>query len=790
MGIKMKMKKYKTLLRAGIRSQRGSFVGILILVFMITISLCAILSIWQNANAHEQTRIEEAGYGDISYWLSEVSDEGRECLLEQIRALDEVEKAETKEILSVSEYEVRTKEKTTTVTGSLHILEWADGRYTYPVYRENLTGIEENPEDLADGEIYVSPAFSSLYGAKIGDVIKLTSSDGSEAFCYTIKGFFEDCVEGSAMMGIKQALMAKDDMERLAGQGGALPVDIFHIHQAEREDITIGELQKTIAEKTDLAMYPGFSYTKSAIMGFMLILQNLFSGLFLIFVLVLFVVAVIIIGHSISSSIEQDYVDMGILKALGYTCSDLRNIQLLQYLTAVVCGMIPGVPVSLFVVRGINRLTVTVTGLLIPSDIPIALSLLALGFLLLLIAAFICIRTAGIGRITPIRAIRGGAEDVYFKSRLTAPVHKKALSFWLACRQLVSGKKQYVSVCFITALLVFFLSLFGRMGAWLGPDGKGLMDVFGASPYDLGVEYVDEGVQDEAEAFIKSRTGILDSYLHKMSRASVNGVEYLMNVVSEPEYYNILEGRTCLYRNELVITETVAEETDTDIGDTVMLRYMGGEFPFLISGIYQSANDMGANFGISKEGYESLGAEEEERYYTHYLLEDETAAEEIAESLQENYGEKLNVDLNTWSGVDSITAVTSVLLVFMYLITIVFVFVTVALSSSKILYKEKHDLGIYKSLGFASGSLRCAFALRFCITAAAGSVIGVLLSAYLTDPLASSVLKICGVSHFTSALSLGHMLLPAVVVSVLFLAFSYLAAGKIKKVEPGILIVE
>ena len=45
--------KYVTLLKANIKSQKSSFIGILTLVFIITISMLAVISLWMNANAYE-----------------------------------------------------------------------------------------------------------------------------------------------------------------------------------------------------------------------------------------------------------------------------------------------------------------------------------------------------------------------------------------------------------------------------------------------------------------------------------------------------------------------------------------------------------------------------------------------------------------------------------------------------------------------------------------------------------------------------------------------------------------
>ncbi|MFR2367550.1 MAG: hypothetical protein ACLS8T_07620 [Anaerobutyricum sp.] len=43
-------------------------------------------------------------------------------------------------------------------------------------------------------------------------------------------------------------------------------------------------------------------------------------------------------------------------------------------------------------------------------------------------------------------------------------------------RQLLSGKRRYLSVGVTTVLLVFIISMIGRMNTWFGPDGKGMMD--------------------------------------------------------------------------------------------------------------------------------------------------------------------------------------------------------------------------------------------------------------------------------------------------------------------------
>lgn len=68
----------------------------------------------------------------------------------------------------------------------------------------------------------------------------------------------------------------------------------------------------------------------------------------------------------------------------------------------------------------------------------------------------------------------------------------EALPLRLAVRQLLSGKKRYASAFLIAVLLVFFASLAGRMNAWLGPEGKGMMDAFNPADLDIGVQALGE----------------------------------------------------------------------------------------------------------------------------------------------------------------------------------------------------------------------------------------------------------------------------------------------------------
>ena len=92
-------------------------------------------------------------------------------------------------------------------------------------------------------------------------------------------------------------------------------------------------------ENTSLTSYVEFTHSREAISGFMLTLQNVFTSLLLAFVVILLLASMAVLSHSIGSTIEQDYTNMGILKTMGFTKrKNYGQIQLLQYLITAVCG--------------------------------------------------------------------------------------------------------------------------------------------------------------------------------------------------------------------------------------------------------------------------------------------------------------------------------------------------------------------------------------------------------------------------------------------------------------------
>ena len=469
---------------------------------------------------------------------------------------------------------------------------------------------------------------------------------------------------------------------------------------------------------------------------------------------------------------------MGILKTMGFTSGKLRKIQLLQYFITTLYGMGVGLLLSIPAAGLICTMTVTATGLLIPSALPASICLTALAAILLLLMGFVWFRTGTIRRISPVNAIRGTWKKSQESKRAAFPIQKKGLPFWLALRQLLSGRRRYMGACLAAVLLVFFASLIGRVNAWLGPNGEGLMDAFNPSDLHIAAQPMRETATRQVEQTIESYTSIIDSYDLAMPSVSVNGVDMTANVISEPERFHLLSGQTCREADEVVLTEFVAADLGVSVGDSIIVAGALGSGEYVVSGIYQCANDMGMNIGMNREGYDRIGEESPSIWCTHYFWADLSLKPEIMQALQDTYGGDVYLHENSWPGLAGILSAMQALMIFLYAMVILFVLVVTLLTAGNLLQAEQRDLSIYRAMGFSSGQLRCSFALRFGMIALLGSTLGTILSAFLTDPLVAMLMRMEGISNFSSQPDIFTAVLPGIVVIVLFLLFALFSSRK------------
>lgn len=778
----------KTLWLAESRRHKGSLAGIFVLVFLVSLSLVSVITVWRNSGQYVRNEMERLGFGTMTAWVSGIPE--IDALTDEMNRLSGVKETGVQPII-FSEYEVNGQES----DSEGQLVTYEPEMYPYKIFSDDLEGYRPEAVEITPGEIYVSPSLSSMFGVEVGDEISFPIARNGERKIFTVKGWFEDPFMGSSMIGMKSFLICSEDYDEIAGMIEGAGIDalardgyMIHIFAEPSMELSEAQLNVLLNRDTELLQYVEFTHSNAAIYGFMMTLQNVFTGVLMAFVLIMVLVSLVVMGHSISSSREQDMVDTGILKTIGFTTKKLQKIQMLLYLVPVLLGVAAGVLGAVPVSLAVSRMTISTTGLLIPAGIPFAVCLPALFLVFGVLMGFVWLKTAKIERITPLKAIRSTFRNGSVGNSGHFPIYKKGLCFWLALRQVILGKKRYMGVCLVAALLVFFTSLIGRMDAWLGEDGKGLMDAFNPADLHIAAQPMGEVSSGDIERTITEYTKITDQYMLAMPSVSVEGTDYTANVITQPERFHMLQGRSCMEADEIVLTEFVAADLNVEIGDMVMVRAGLGSSEYRVSGIYQCANDMGANVGLSREGYFKVGQETDNMWCVHYFIEDVDLQPQIMDTLEAVYGGDVYLHENSWPGLYGILSAMELLMYFMYGIVVIMIFVITALTGSKLLVMEQKDMGIYRSFGFTAMRLRTSFALRFGMVSFIGTLVGVLSSDFLTDMLVAALLRMFGISNFSSHPTVGNTLFPVLMVIGAFTVFAWLVAGKIKTDKLTVLV--
>lgn len=775
-----------TLLKANIRHKKGSFFSIIILMLIVSMSFTAVFSLKDNCENSIKNAQEIVNLADISMLgpKTVLNDE----LIDSAEKHSSVKKVVTTEAVA----SLGTEFENEKITFSWYLLELTD---EYHILNEDLSDYAEVTPELKKGEIYIPQGTGTKLGCEVGDTLKITTIGGVEEF--TIKGFVVDPLLGCMNIeGVKQVFISDEDYARLQKDATEMSSPEFsvnhrvvQVYKAD-ENISVNEFKRQLNEDTGIVDHADFSFTKYQAFYYTNIFPDIILKSLLIFVVFLVAIVLIVMAHSISTSIEMEYTSLGIMKAQGFTESKIKMIFGAQYIFAEVIGSIIGVALAFPLIKLFGGIFQPILSIPCANNVSIIVSVLFVVAVLVLSAIFILIITRKVGKISPMKAISGGKEDVYFGSRLNAPVSKKALSSSLALRQFTSNKRRYIGTIIIVSILVFFMITMSVLGVSM--DSKSSMESMGLPVIELYIstdESLSEKTVNDIENIIEKYTEIDNKYFYTLSYMTLNGDEYACLVYENPENIVMSDGRYPQYDNEIAVTDFLAKEQNLKIGDKVIVSCKDHEAEYVITGINVYATNSGLTFAMPFEGAQKLGTEDILNY--GFSLADSSECVALAEEINEKYSNTLTAVGNVEDPTFAMYSVArNAMTAIIYVVSVIFSLVVVMMFCKKAFLQERKDIGIYKSLGFTSGKLRLQFAVRFLLVSLIGSVVGSILSLMFTQSLLTTVFKFVGISSFNTQFTAVSFIIAIAIVAVSFFVFSYLASRKIKTVEIKELVIE
>lgn len=628
----------------------------------------------------------------------------------------------------------------------------------------------------------------------LGKTIEI--SVGSHPVNYTVCGFFNSVMLGSHNCAMTEIILSQDKYEELSSLGYAPAATLcsVRLNDVSKNLNTEAELKSMVSERFPNVNMVSNSY--AIVSQSRYISQGICSVIMSAMAFFVLLIALVVIVSNIINYIQVNMQNLGALKAVGYTSGQLVCSLLLQFLGLTVITAVVGAALSYALFPAINSMMIAQTG--IPYAIrflplPVLFSLLILGGT---VALSVWLSARRIKKIEPITALRAGVQTHNFK-RNHVPLEKtKApLNLSLALKTTLSGVKHNITVCITILVLSLIVVFSGLMTENVIADMTPFLNLIVGETSDSAISVQVEAEDNFVEA-LNSDSRVEKAYLYNSLTVShVGGSELLATLCDDFSKVNnqsvVYKGRFPRYDNEIAIAAKYAKENGFAVGEEIEITANGKTEKYLISGFTQITNNLGRDCLLTRHGYERLGKITHVTYYINLAegVDIDAFNEEIKGEFTGNVNTVINV-LATIEGAGSVyvSLMTIIVIAILVLSAIIIAFVLYLLVRT-MLNNKKRDYGILKSLGFTTKQLILQTALSFMPAIVLSTVVGILISCLVINPLMALFLSSMGIVKCTFNIPIVFSTFAGIGLILLSFGIACLLSLKIKRIAPRNLLV-
>lgn len=655
--------------------------------------------------------------------------------------------------------------------GKLEIVE--EGAYTRGVYLPMIYGVGG--------------------GYSVGDRIHMTI--GSSEVSYTVCGFLNSAMAGSHNCSMSALLLTEDLYQELEEKGyapGALLASVRIRDRAQSEDYEASLKNAVSSRYPDIRMLSN-SYTLVSSSRY--ISQMICAGIVSAMAFLVLLIALVVISSNVIHYIQENMKNLGALKAIGYKSGQIVLALLMQFVGITLITAFAGIGLSYVLFPAVNEMMISQTG------IPYEVRFLILPFVITavtaggVVALAVWLAARRIKKIEPITALRQGVQTHNFRrNHVPLAATRAPLSLALALKTSLSGIKQNITVCITMLVLSLVVVFSGVMAENMIVDMEPFIQLIVGETADSCIS-VRIGAEDDILRWMREQECVEKVYLYHSGEVRHKGGIALMATMSDDfsdvNNQNVcIEGRFPKYENETAIAVKYAKEKGLKVGDEITLTAEGKEAEYIISGFTQTSNNLGKDCLLTRAGYEQMGEFQNADYYIN--LTEGTDIDAFNERVSSRFGEHINTSVNVLAVVEGSSAVyvslmTLIVAAILVLSGIVVAFVLYLLVRT-MLTSRKRDYGVLKALGFTTGQLILQTALCFMPAVMISTLIGIMVSAVVINPLTALFLKGIGIVKCTFAVPAGFITAAGLGLILFTFGIACLLSLGIKKITPRALL--
>jgi len=652
-------------------------------------------------------------------------------------------------------------------------------------------------DEVKNNDIYMPYSFKISGDYKLGDAFAIHFED--KDYSFRVAGFFETTMHGMNNVGLMKFLLPDASYghlsDELRGQADGTLISAILTDQMESTQL-LNEFEKQFSYEDagrnaliwgmDIESSKGISKTTVTIVAMILVA----------FAAVIVLVSLIVIKFRVTNSIDDGMVNIGVLKAIGYTSWQILASIVLQFLLITLSAGVAGIVLSYFVMPAFGGIISSLSGLHWTQNFEGAINLISIVIVVLLVMVVTMFSSLRIRKLLPVAALRGGIQTHSFRrNHLPLEKTKGSLHFLLACKTMLVNSKQNIMIAFILAAVTFASVFSGVLYYNIGADQTAFIHLVGIETSDVVVLAKSGEDSEQLIAGIEQMEGVKKVTVLDLINTRIDGQPFYTNVsdnYSDLENNTVFEGRFPQYDNEISISWIISNQLNKSIGDTVEVEAGGKSHSYLVTGLSQSINNMGLVADLTLSGVRHLIPGYIGTTINIYNEGSDNAS--FIKDMKAKYGhlmmDAIDVGETVKSQMSIYTTVVFAVMVMVFVITLLVVALILYLVIKTMILKRKKEFGIMKAIGYTTFQLMNQIAMSFVPIVIAGVVIGGLLGCLYTNSLLSLLLSSAGIRnvHFTVNMPMLFMLSAGII--VLAYLVSMLVSLRIKKISAYALITE
>lgn len=579
---------------------------------------------------------------------------------------------------------------------------------------------------VSQGEIAVPIYYGQKENIKPGD--KVTISSPAFQMELTVADFVRDVQMNPSIVHSKRFVVHEADLHLLKKNFGNVEYLIeFQLKDLNKlSEFKNGYLSANLPKKgpaIDLQLFKILNAITDGIVAAIIVFISI----------LIMLIAIFCIRFSILSAIEEDYRQIGILKAIGMRQKEIKKIYLLKYIVLTALASLAGYVASLFLNHQFTSNMMLYLGTAPRTILVYMVPIIAVIFLYLMIVYFCMGAFRRVNSISAVEALRAGITGGTPINKNTLSLHQVRflnIHILLGLRDVFARFKMYRLLLLVFVLCTFIMIV--PVNFLNTIQSPGFIQYMGVEQSDIRIDIQQSKNMERQFREIVShieKDGDIQRFssfaTSQFKMINSDGAEENLNVETGDFSVfplNYVKGRAPKRDNEASLSYLSAKELEKSVGDSVLIVANGQEKKLAVSGIYQDVTNGGRTA-------KALIPANQESVLWYKVILDVKPHVNVHEKINAYASLFYPAKVTDLKGYLSQTFGNTIeqLRTFTMIAVLIATFVSILITSlflKMLIAKDRSQTAILKSIGFSLHDIRYQYVTRLFIVLCAGLAIG------------------------------------------------------------------